>query len=151
MCSPVSAEIRRWHQILWNWSLGWPWAAIWVLWAEPSSSIKDSALDWDTIFSDSGRCKNNNQQDATICILYGDKREGPRIITPIRGKQSRRPILWGFKASQKPQQFNSDDMAFLQGRRTEREDGWKALGPTGLTQRTVGDDKLTDTLLSLSE
>jgi hypothetical protein len=42
----VPTEVRREHQIPWNWSHGWLWATTWVLRFEPWSSVKEaSALD----------------------------------------------------------------------------------------------------------
>lgn len=42
ICAPCVflglAEIRREHQMLWNWSCRWVWAAMWVLGIEPRST-----------------------------------------------------------------------------------------------------------------
>lgn len=40
--SLIPTEVRRGHQILWNWSDGWLSATIWMLGIEPGSSIKNN-------------------------------------------------------------------------------------------------------------
>jgi len=43
LCVPGPSEVRSEHWIPWNWSYGWFWT-LWVLGAEPWSSIRTSAL-----------------------------------------------------------------------------------------------------------